>query len=91
MTEETRGVYVSTSQLYEEVRRVADALIRLETKLESTLDQVAAADVEMTKRLDDHETRLRALEERRFPHGALSVTAALLGAVAVVWQAVGGH
>lgn len=89
MAEESRGVYVSNSTLYDEVRHVADTLIRLESKVEATLVQMTATDVEMTKRLDDHETRLRSLEERRLPHSWLSVMAAVGATGALVWQAFG--
>ncbi|MCG6499475.1 hypothetical protein [Kitasatospora sp. A2-31] len=75
------GIVITTSQMYEEVRRVGDGLIRLEAKL----DALTTADRDVDSRLGDHESRLRRLEAGRWPLptlGALTGLAAL--GVAVV-------
>lgn len=70
---EDSGVVISTTQMYGEVRRVADGLIRLEAKL----DALGAADRDVDGRLTDHEARLRTLEAGRWPLQALSALIAL--------------
>lgn len=62
-----------------------EGLIRVEEKL----DRAMASNTATEKRLDDHEERLRHLEERRLPHSAVTVLAGVAGAAALIWQAVG--
>ncbi|PJN22511.1 hypothetical protein CG736_28375 [Kitasatospora sp. CB02891] len=67
--------------MYEEVRRVADGLVRLEAKL----DALVTADRDVGARLDDHEQRLRRLEAGRWP---LPTVAALTSLAALVVAAI---
>lgn len=85
MADDAQGVYISTLTMYEEIRGMRGDLIRVE----GMLNQLIASGGTAEKRLDDHEERLRHLEERRLPHSALNVVAAVAGAAALIWQAVG--
>ncbi|MET7560553.1 hypothetical protein ABZS95_10150 [Streptomyces sp. NPDC005479] len=69
------GVYISSSQMYQEMRSLHDAVSRVETKLDGLRDSYA----EVTKDVADHETRLRALERARWPLPTLGVLAGLGG------------
>nr|WTB30875.1 hypothetical protein OG781_16525 [Streptomyces sp. NBC_00830] len=65
------GVYISSSQMYREMRSLHDAVSRVETKLDGLRDNYA----EVTKDVADHETRLRALERARWPLPTIGVLA----------------
>lgn len=56
MTTEEPGVYISSAQMYTELRSLHDAVARVDSKL-----QVMAAQSAM---IADHEHRLRAMERR---------------------------
>lgn len=74
------GVTISPEQMYAEVRGLHDTVIRMDGKLDALGQQKTI--------VDDHETRLRHLEERRLPHSVISIVAAAGATVALVWQAV---
>ncbi|MFF1839684.1 hypothetical protein ACFVXE_36805 [Streptomyces sp. NPDC058231] len=69
------GVYISSSQIYQEMRSLHDAVSRVETKLDGLRDSY----IEVTKDVADHETRLRALERARWPLPTIGALAGLGG------------
>jgi hypothetical protein len=104
MTTPDPGVYITPTQMYQEVRALHDALSRVEAKLDQIREtgQVLATghrdldirvrtleEGRLPERMDDHESRLRLLEERRLPHSVLTIITAVLGTVALLWQAIG--
>ncbi|MET9732888.1 hypothetical protein ABZZ79_20245 [Streptomyces sp. NPDC006458] len=58
MTTPDPGVYISPAQMYQEVRGLAAAVGRIETKIDGILNETK----DIRTDLADHETRLRALE-----------------------------
>ncbi|MEY9937278.1 hypothetical protein [Streptacidiphilus sp. MAP5-3] len=75
------SVVITPNEVYAEVRATREAVGELTRKL----DQVPG-------RVDDHEHRLRALEERRIPHSSVTVITAVVSAgalIAAVWPAFG--
>lgn len=58
MTSQDSGVYISPAQTYQEVRDLAKAVGRIESKLDAILDD----NRDIRGDLADHEARLRALE-----------------------------
>ncbi|MCZ7414325.1 hypothetical protein [Streptomyces sp. WMMC897] len=74
--EEGAGVYISLPQMYAEVRGLAQTVSRIEHKLDGLLDETRDIRTDM----QDHETRLRALERSRWPLPSL---AALVGLAAL--------
>lgn len=66
------GVHISSSQMYQEVRSLHDAVSRVEAKFDQIRDDGRAVAAE----LQDHEARLRRLEAARWP---LPTPAALTG------------
>lgn len=48
------GVYISSAQMYQEMRSLHDVVTRVESKLEALTGQAV--------QINDHETRLRVLE-----------------------------
>lgn len=52
------GVYISSAQMYQELRSLSDGVTRVETKL----DTIGQGLSDVGKDVADHETRLRALE-----------------------------
>lgn len=98
------GAIVTISQMYQEVRELSAAMGRLEehvAQVAELLKELAAnhrgvderlrrvEDQRLPERVDDHEGRLRLLEERRWPHGVVSLVAAAGATIALVWQALG--
>ncbi|MFF7991781.1 hypothetical protein ACFZDG_18550 [Kitasatospora xanthocidica] len=75
------GIVITASQMYEEVRRVGDGLIRLEAKL----DALGAADRDVDSRLVDHESRIRRLEAGRWPLPTIGVLGGAVGSAAAVY------
>lgn len=69
------GVYISSSQMYQEMRSPHDAVSRVETKVDGLRDNYA----EVTKGVADHETRLRTLERARWPLPTIGVLAGVAG------------
>jgi hypothetical protein len=60
--------------IWPEIRRISEQLVAINTKLDS-----------MISKIDDHESRLRRLEERRFPYSSIAaLTAVVSMAVAIV-------
>lgn len=78
MTPQDPGVYISPAQTYQEVRSLAAAMIRIETKL----DQLGTDSRALRTDLADHETRLRALERARWPLPTIGALAGVGGAIA---------
>jgi hypothetical protein len=70
------GVYISTAQMYQEVRDLAQTVGRIESKVDSFLDE--AKDIRGD--LQDHELRIRTLERARWPLPTIGVLAGLAGA-----------
>lgn len=54
------GVYISSSQVYDEVRTLAATVTRMDAKLDGLAERWAARE----DLLQDHEDRLRALERK---------------------------
>ncbi|MCZ7413030.1 hypothetical protein [Streptomyces sp. WMMC897] len=69
-------MYISLPQMYAEVRGLAQTVSRIEHKLDGLLDETRDIRTDM----QDHETRLRALERSRWPLPSL---AALVGLAAL--------
>ena len=74
---ESTGVYISSAQMYGEVRGLALTVGRIESKLDSILDDAK----DLRKDLADHETRIRTLERSRWPLPTIGVLAGVGGAV----------
>ncbi|MET9099931.1 hypothetical protein [Streptomyces antibioticus] len=55
---EPSGVYISSAQMYQELRSLSDGVTRVETKL----DGIGQGLTDLGKDVADHESRLRALE-----------------------------
>ncbi|MEU7210158.1 hypothetical protein AB0B06_17275 [Streptomyces sp. NPDC044989] len=65
------GVYISTAQMYQEVRDLAQTVSRIESKVDSFLDE--AKDIRSD--VQDHELRIRTLERARWPMPTIGVLA----------------
>lgn len=74
-----RGV-VNATVVYDKVVQVGEAVRAVETKI----DQAAASLGEIRDVQRDHETRLRAVEGERWPHGKLTLVVAMAGVVVAV-------
>lgn len=70
------GVYISTAQMYQEVRDLAQTVSRIESKVDSFLDE--AKDIRSD--VQDHEIRIRTLERARWPMPTIGVLAGVAGA-----------
>lgn len=70
------GVYISTAQMYQEVRDLAQTVGRIESNVDSLLD--GAKDIRGD--LQDHELRIRTLERVRWPMPTIGVLAGVAGA-----------
>jgi hypothetical protein len=57
-TPDPAGVYISSAQMYQELRSLSDGLTRVETKL----DGIGQGLTDVGKDVADHESRIRALE-----------------------------
>lgn len=75
-TPDPAGVYISSAQMYQELRSLSDGLTRVETKL----DGIGQGLTDLGKDVADHETRLRTLERARWPLPTIGVLAGLAGA-----------
>lgn len=53
------GVYISSAQMYQEMRSLHDVVTRVETKLDAFTTQAQ----NLTTDIADHESRLRVLEK----------------------------
>ncbi|MFF0136775.1 hypothetical protein ACFYRN_10040 [Streptomyces sp. NPDC005227] len=70
------GVFISSAQMYQELRSLSDGVTRVETKL----DGIGQGLTELGKDVADHESRLRTLERARWPLPTIGVLAGLAGA-----------
>ena len=70
------GVYISSAQMYTEMRSLSDGLTRVETKL----DGIAQGLTDLGKDVADHETRIRTLERGRWPLPTIATLAGAIGA-----------
>jgi hypothetical protein len=70
------GVYISSAQMYQELRSLSDGLTRVETKL----DSIGQGLHDLDKDVSDHEARIRTLEKARWPLPSLGALAGLAGA-----------
>ncbi|MCX4581984.1 hypothetical protein [Streptomyces sp. NBC_01481] len=77
-TPQDPGVYISSAQMYSEMRSLHDAVTRVETKLDGFNSQAKA----ITDDVSDHETRIRALKRARWPLPTIGVLAGAAGAAA---------
>lgn len=77
MTPQDPGVYISSAQMYQEMRALHDALTRIDVKLDGLRERDADADVTLT----DHESRLRVLERGRWPLPALAIVVSVAAVV----------
>ncbi|MGW3652226.1 hypothetical protein [Streptomyces sp. NPDC000878] len=75
-TPDPAGVYISSAQMYQELRSLSDGLTRVETKL----DGIGQGLTDLGKDVADHETRLRTLERARWPLPTIGVLAGVAGA-----------
>ncbi|WP_086809789.1 hypothetical protein [Streptomyces reticuliscabiei] len=75
-TPEPAGVYISSAQMYQELRSLSDGVTRVETKL----DGIGQGLNDLGKDVSDHETRIRTLERARWPLPTVGVLAGLAGA-----------
>ncbi|WP_240318777.1 MULTISPECIES: hypothetical protein [unclassified Streptomyces] len=69
-------MYISTAQMYQEVRDLAQTVGRIESKVDSFLDE--AKDIRSD--VQDHELRIRTLERARWPLPTIGVLAGVAGA-----------
>ncbi|MFE0132382.1 hypothetical protein ACFWY6_12540 [Streptomyces sp. NPDC059037] len=73
MTAQDPGVFISSAQMYQEMRSLHDAVTRVDSKLDGLAGQAA--------NIQDHETRIRALERGRWPLPTIATLAGVAGAV----------
>lgn len=72
------GIYISPSQMYDEVKTLTQTVSRIETKVDGFITE--AKDIRAD--VADHENRIRALESGRWPLPAFGALTGLGGAVA---------
>ncbi|MEU6756983.1 hypothetical protein [Streptomyces sp. NPDC046685] len=77
MTVPDPGVYISPAQMYQEVRGLAQAVGRIESKIDGILDETK----DIRTDVSDHEMRIRTLERSRWPLPTIGVLAGVGGAV----------
>lgn len=63
----------ASSHMWPEIRRISEKLVAIDSKL----DMLVAS-------RDDHETRLRKLEERRFPFSSIAAITAVVSMIVAV-------
>lgn len=80
------GVYISTAQMYQEMRSLHDALNRIDAKL----DALAQRDQAASEMLTDHETRLRQLERARWPLPSLAAVVGLAALILTLYETFTG-
>lgn len=78
VTPQDPGVYISPAQMYQEVRSLAQAVGRIESKIDGILDETK----DIRHDLGDHEQRLRSLERGRWPLPTIGVLTGVAGAAA---------
>lgn len=69
-------MYISPAQMYQEVRGLAQAVGRIESKIDGILHETK----DIRTDLGDHEQRLRTLERARWPLPTIGVLAGVGGA-----------
>lgn len=69
------GVNIPLGQMYQEVRGLAQAVSRIESKIDGILDETK----DIRSDLQDHEQRLRTLERARWPLPTIGVLAGVAG------------
>ena len=79
------GVFISSAQMYTELRSLSDGLTRVETKL----DGIGQGLNDLGKDVADHETRIRALERGRWPLPSLAAVLGVGSMGLTLWQAAG--
>ncbi|MFE9765130.1 hypothetical protein ACFYPC_11445 [Streptomyces sp. NPDC005808] len=78
-TPQDPGVYISSGQMYQELRSLSDGVTRVETKL----DTIGQGLTEVGKDVADHESRIRTLEHTMWrAAGGAAVLGAGAGIVA---------
>ncbi|MDT6983773.1 hypothetical protein ACFSUJ_12365 [Streptomyces lusitanus] len=76
MTTPDPGVYISSAQMYQEVRDLAQTVGRIESKIDGILDETK----DIRADISDHELRIRTLERARWPLPTIGVLAGVAGA-----------
>lgn len=66
------GVYISSAQMYQEMRSLHDAVTRMDSKIDGLASQ--------GQTITDHESRIRALERGRWPLPTMAALAGTVGA-----------
>ena len=79
------GVFISSAQMYQEVRSLHDAVSRVEAKLDGIRDDTKA----QAATAQDHEARIRRLEAARWPLPSLGALCGIGGLVAAFWPTAG--
>lgn len=76
------GVFISPTDMYVHMQKLSEIVAGMDFKLDALACQ--------SKKLEDHENRLRDLEERRLPASVLAwlslLVAALVGVASVMLQ-----
>ena len=85
MTTPDPGVYISPAQMYQEVRSLAQAVGRIETKIDGIFNETK----DIRTDISDHEARLRTLERARWPMPTIGVLAGVAGAVTGAFALLG--
>ncbi|CAL9302683.1 MULTISPECIES: hypothetical protein [Streptomyces] len=70
------GVFISSAQMYQEVRDLAQTVGRIESKIDGILDETK----DIRADIADHELRIRTLERARWPLPTIGVLAGVAGA-----------
>jgi hypothetical protein len=60
-------------EIWREIRRISESLVAIHAKLDNALPKV-----------EDHESRLRKLEERRFPFSSIAALTAVVSMVVAI-------
>jgi hypothetical protein len=60
-------------EIWREIRRISESLIAIHTKIDTVLPKI-----------EDHESRLRKLEERRFPYSSIAAITAVVSVVVAI-------
>lgn len=82
MTAPDPGVYISPSQMYQEVRALADGMGRVEGKLDEVLREAG----HIREDVLDHEKRIRALEAAPKP---ADLTTRVQAVESLIWRSAG--
>jgi hypothetical protein len=77
------GVFISSTEMYHHVQQLSECVAGMDFKLDALACQ--------SKKLEDHENRLRDLEERRLPPSALAWAGLLVAIMAAVVSVIIGR